>query len=105
MFEVLESPLHTEQGYRLMTQWNLPQPYCVIARDHHNTHWDSNNNLLVIVRLVDQACRKIGLGINPDSTIIPAMTPEAHSLGLTEIQLAELEIALEDTCQLQALAC
>jgi HD-like signal output (HDOD) protein len=105
IFEVLESPLHTEQGYRLMTQWNLPQPYCVIARDHHNAHWDSNNSLLVIVRLVDQACRKIGLGINPDPTIIPAMTPEAHSLGLTEIRLAELEIALEDTCHLQELAC
>lgn len=105
VFEVLESPLHTEQGYRLMTQWNLPEPYCLIARDHHDSHWDSKNSLLIMVRLVDQACRKIGLGINPDPTIIPAMSPEAHSLGVTEIQLAELEIALEDTCQMQALAC
>lgn len=105
ILEVLESALHTEQGYRLMNQWNLPEPYCVIARDHHDTKGDSHNNLLVIVRLVDQACRKIGLGLNPDSTVIPAMSPEAHSLGLTEIQLAELEIALEDTSQLQALGC
>lgn len=102
-FEILESPLHTEQGYRLMTQWNLPEPYCLIARDHHNTSWDNNDILLIIVRLTDQACRKIGFGLNPDPSIVTAVTAEAHSLGLTEIQLAELEITLEDTSQIQEL--
>lgn len=105
ILEILNSPMHTEQGYRLMHHWNLPEPYCLVARDHHKSSYDNKNLLLVIVRVVNQACRKIGLGLQPDPNLMLALLPEAHSLDLSEIQLAELEIVLEDSLQMQELLC
>ena len=89
--------LHTQQGYNLMKQWNLPEEYCVIARDHHNKDFDSKNLLLLLVRLSDMACLKIGIGLVKDTSFILPATEEAHYLNLSEIDLAELEIFLEDT--------
>jgi hypothetical protein len=51
---------------------------------------------LLVVRLADHACNKLSIGLNPDPTIVLAATPEGQLLGLSEIALAELEIALED---------
>lgn len=87
---------HTDQGHRLLTSWRLPEIYSVIVRDHHTTAVDSGNVPLLVVRLANQACNKLGIGLNPDPTIVLAATPEAQLLGLSEIALAELEIALED---------
>ncbi|CAN2039001.1 HDOD domain-containing protein [Candidatus Magnetomoraceae bacterium gMMP-15] len=89
--------LHTNQGYSLMKNWNIPENYCIVARDHHLEEFDSNNTLLIIVRLANQTCNKMGIGITEDSSTILATTTEADLLGLSEIKLAELEIKLEDT--------
>lgn len=96
--EVLESSMHNAQGYVLMKRWNLPEEYCIVARDHHKEPYDSNNLLLVIVRLLDQFCEKLGIGLQPgDAQIALAAAPEAQTLGLREVMLAELEILLEDS--------
>jgi HD-like signal output (HDOD) protein len=95
--ELLESNMHNAQGYVLMKRWNLPNEYCVVARDHHKEPYDSDNMLLVIVRLADQACEKLGIGLRGDPNIALAALPEAHTLGLGEIALAEVEILLEDS--------
>jgi HD-like signal output (HDOD) protein len=89
--------LHSQQGYNLMKQWNLPEEYCVIARDHHNKDFDNKNILLLLVRLSDMACLKLGIGLAKDSSLILPANEEAHQLNLNEIDLAELEIYLEDT--------
>lgn len=89
--------LHTEQGYNLMQKWNMPDQYCVVARDHHLEFHDSNNMLLALVRLSNQMCRKLGIGTTKVEEELPASSPEAILLNLTEIDLAELEIMLEDT--------
>ena len=94
--EVMNS-LHAEQGYLLLKTWNIPDEYCLIAREHHAEEFDSDDDLLVIVRLVDQACNKIGIGFKEDPSIALAATPEANLLGLSEVALAELEIKLEDS--------
>jgi hypothetical protein len=52
--------------------------------------------LLLFVRLNDQACEKVGIGLRGDPTIALAATAEARALGLSEVALAELEIMLED---------
>ncbi len=96
LLEVLDSSMHNAQGYVLMKRWNLPEEYRIVARDHHREFSESGNLLLVIVRLVDQACDKLGIGLHHDSNVALAATPEATHLGITEIQLAELEILLED---------
>ncbi len=89
--------IHCESGYSLLQKWNLPDAYCVIVRDHHLEHYDTGNVLLSTVRLVDSACRKIGLGPDHDPTIVLAASLEAQVLGMKELMLAELEIMLEDS--------
>ncbi len=92
--------LHTQQGYNLMKQWNLPDEYCVITRDHHNRDLDSKNLLLLLVRLNDMICLKLGIGLTKDPSLILPATEEAHLLNISEIDIAELEIFLEDTALL-----
>lgn len=99
--EVMDS-FHTEYGYSLMKNWNLPEIYCTVAHHHHLEEFDSNNTLLVIVRLANKACNKLGIGPKEDPSIILAATPEANLLGLSEVSIAKLEIALEDALALAA---
>ena len=89
--------LHTQQGYNLMKQWNMPEEYSVIARDHHNQDFDSKNDLLVLVRLSNMACHKLGIGLKKEPSLLLSASEEALHLNLSEIDLAELEILLEDT--------
>jgi HD-like signal output (HDOD) protein len=89
--------LHAQQGYNLMRQWNMPEDYCIVTRDHHLKDYDRKNHLLVLVRLVDRACLKLGIGLLKDESIVLSTMEEAQELNLTEIDLAELEIFLEDT--------
>lgn len=95
--EILDSAMHTEQGYLLAKKWNLPDEYCVVVQNHHQEPCDPNNALLLFVRLVDQACEKVGIGLHGDPQIALAATPEAQALNLGEVTLAELEILLEDS--------
>ncbi len=89
--------LHTQQGYALMQKWDMPEQYCLVARDHHIPECDPKDYLLVIVRLADMMCHKLGIGISRDPGLNLAATAEANILELSEIDLAELEVFLEDT--------
>jgi HD-like signal output (HDOD) protein len=93
----LMQQLHTDQGYALMANWNLPEKYCQIARDHHLAKLDSNNFVLVLVRLANQMCHKMGIGLIEDPSIVLMQTPEAAQLQLSEVDLARLEVRLEDS--------
>lgn len=93
--EILEA-MHTEIGYRLMVKWEVPEVYARLARDHHASQLDENDVLLVITRLLDIVCQKLGIGQAPEPDIVLAATPEAHALGIKEIKLAQLEVLLED---------
>lgn len=88
--------LHVEQGYQLMRNWLMPEMYCEIVRDHEKEDWDQSNQVLTVVRLANQACRALGVGLLSDPTILLFTTPEAHALGFREVALAELEIVIED---------
>jgi len=94
--EVMDT-LHTEHGYTLLKNWNLPDMYCVVARDHHLEKIYESNSLLIMIRLVNKACNMMGIGLRQDPSIILAATTEADLLGVSEILLAELEITLEDS--------
>ncbi|MBW2518299.1 MAG: HDOD domain-containing protein [Deltaproteobacteria bacterium] len=94
--EVMES-LHTDQGYSLMQRWNLPENYCLVARDHHLTEIDAHNLLLILVRLANQMCHKMGIGLKDDPSIVLHATPEANQLQLSEVDMARLEVRLEDS--------
>ncbi len=93
--EVIES-MHNDQGYQLLKNWNLDESYCVVARDHHKPFSDEDEVLLQVVRLIDQGCAKVGVGEAPDESMVLAVSEEVLFLGISEIQLAELEVLLED---------
>jgi HD-like signal output (HDOD) protein len=93
--EAMES-LHAESGASLMGHWNLPQRYCNVARHHHDELVDPKDYLLLVVALSNRACHRIGIGPRKDSGIVLAAQPEAKTLGMREVDLARLEICLED---------
>ena len=96
LVEKMLTSLHSEQGYALLMQWNLPEVYCIVARDHHSETFDSGNQLLAIVRLVNRVCSKLGINMPFESVEAITGSLEVELLDLSEISLAELEIAIED---------
>jgi HD-like signal output (HDOD) protein len=89
--------LHTGRGYMLMKRWNLPEKYAQVARDHHQDALDAENYLALTVRLADKACNKLGIGLRRDSGVILIAAPEAKELHLSELDIAKMEIMLEDS--------
>lgn len=92
--------LHTGQGYYLMNRWNMPEQYCIVARDHHLEEYDTKDMVLVLTRMADMVCLKIGIAAHEVEGLTPETSLEASLLNLSEVDLAELEIMLEDTAVL-----
>ena len=92
--------LHAREGGKLLAKWNMPEYFCVIAREHHSSELDDKNILMLLVRMSNLVCHKLGIGLVRDPSLILPATLEADLLNLSEIDLAELEIALEDTAVL-----
>lgn len=101
LLEAMNS-LHANHGYSLMMHWNLPQSYCNIVRDHHNVEFDSKDMLQNVVRLADKACLKLGIGLVEDPALALVATAEAEALHISEVDLARMEIMLEDSQILEA---
>jgi len=93
---------HAEQGARLLSAWNLPQAYVAVARSHHDPEPPQGDPLALIVRLANQTCTKLGLNVYPDPGVVLAASPEAAELGIKDVTIAELEIALEDEASIVA---
>jgi HD-like signal output (HDOD) protein len=96
IMEIFEA-MHVEQGYRLMQHWNFPAMYCDVVRDHHAEQWDTVNKMLCIVRFVNLACHRIGLGLKHEPEFVLIDTKEAEILDLSDFQIAELEALLEES--------
>jgi HD-like signal output (HDOD) protein len=96
LFQEIFEAMHVEQGYRLMRHWNFPSIYCDVILGHHDDKWDSVNKMLGIVRFVNLACRRIGLGMKHDPDIDLISTREAEVLELSESKIIELEAMLEE---------
>ena len=96
MDEVMQNQ-HADQGHLLLKHWNLPEKYCQVARDHHAEDFDYSDYLLVLVRLANHICHKLGIGLCEDPSILLMETPEANQLQLSEVDLARLEVRLEDS--------
>lgn len=98
VLELLGS-LHAEQGCRLIQQWNLSPLYADVARTHGDAVVDEANPVHLIVRLVNQACTKLGLNLYRQDGIVLAASAEAAALGIKDVTIAELEIMIEDGAQ------
>jgi len=88
--------MHADRGAMLMAKWNIPQVYADVVARHHDPNFGDDETLLLLVRLVDLACNKIGVGVQekPDTKV--AASAEAQVLGVSDVMAAELEILLED---------
>ena len=96
LIEEIIAKFHAEQGFELLSHWNLPESLCKIAGDHHKEEFDQTDVLLVLVRCVNQVCNKMENGNKEEDTARIASSIEADILGISEIGLAEMEIAIED---------
>jgi len=96
LVEQIIARLHPKLGHELISHWNLPESLCRIAGDHHSPEFDRNDILLALVRCVDQVCNKMERGNREEETAMIASSAEADILGISEIGLAEMEIAIED---------
>ncbi|MBK1648198.1 HDOD domain-containing protein [Rhabdochromatium marinum] len=93
--EILEA-MHNEIGCRLMLKWELPKHFALIAQNHHQEAFDEADSIMAMVRLLDLVCQKMGVGQDATPDIVLGATLEAQVLGLKEIQLAQLEVMIED---------
>ena len=100
VIEELLASKHTEEGYRLAQQWNLPEEYARVIKEHDAEQVAGDDALLLMVRLANHACHHLGIGLVGDESIELASTEEAQQLCAGEIVLAELEITLEDSKEL-----
>ncbi len=87
---------HTVYGFAWLRAWNLPDIYCQIARDHHKSEVEEETDLMMMVRLANRATNSLGIGMRGVEPCVLAATAEADYFGLSEVDLAELEIKLED---------
>lgn len=97
LISVILDKFHAQHGYALLTKWNLPKAYCIVARDHHTESYDSSDFLLNIVRLVNMICGKIETNDPKLDLSVIISSLEADSLGLSDTDTALIEIFLEDT--------
>ncbi len=88
--------LHCRVGDELLRRWELPEEYSRVVQIHHDDDFDESDLLLLVVRLVDQTCNKVGVGIDPKPDLSLATTAEAQALHVSELVLAELEVQIED---------
>ncbi len=88
---------HAEQGYKLLKNWNIPDKYCQVAKEHHDEKFDPNNIPLIVLRLVNKTCNKVGLSIEKKDDSMNSTTAEASFFGFSEIKMAQLELQIEDS--------
>ena len=88
--------MHGRCGADLLEKWGIPNEYVHVARHHHDADFSDDDELLLVVRVVDQACNKLGIGIEPDPDANIAASAEAQVLGVSEVVAAELELQVEE---------
>lgn len=96
--EILESA-HATRGFDLAQAWGLPDEYAAVIRDHHREDLAQAGTLLNLVSLSNKACRRLGIGIDADPSLVLAVTEEAATLGAGDIVLAQLMVELEDLAE------
>ena len=88
--------MNAPHGAKLLEAWNMPEPFLSVVRRQSEPEPDRDDVLLCIVRLVDRACALEGISDCPDDSIVLETLPERDALGLSDLDLAELRLLLED---------
>lgn len=94
--EIIDSQ-HQEKGGWLLKSWNLSEVYCGVAGTHHHRVTEETGTVELIVRVADMVAYKLGIAPNAQPELVISSSEEASRLGLSDVTLAELEIAVEDS--------
>ena len=89
--------LHAEQGYLLLRRIQMPEGVAVIARDHHLASFDPDNYILILVRMANHICHRMGIGLKHDPDLDLLATPEAMHIRLSPPELDRVEQFLATT--------
>jgi hypothetical protein len=68
-----------------------------VAKEHHDKIFDNTNIPLIVLRLVNKTCNKMGVSLEKKDDTQNSVTAEASFFGFSEIKLAELELQIEDS--------
>ncbi|MFK7856804.1 MAG: HDOD domain-containing protein [Granulosicoccus sp.] len=89
--------LYCEHGAKLLDIWNLPDTFKEVVLHQDDETFDDSNVILCLVRVVNQACVLEGISDRPDRDAVNLEAlPETQALGVSELDLAELRLVLED---------
>jgi len=94
--------LHPQHGAELLSTWNLPEVFRQVVADHHQDDPGRDNEVMLVVRMVDLACAKEGIGERHEPDLELDASVEAGLLGLDDFRIAELQVVLEDAAALAA---
>ena len=83
-------------GARLLELWNVPELYREVALHMDDAQLPDGALVLAMVRLADRACALEGPSDRPDPTLVLDALPETRALGLSDIDVAELRLLIED---------
>lgn len=89
---------HTEAGYQILSNWNLPDPLCQAARQHHQPPAEIVNEadrLSVVAQLADLLAHLLGFGFDVPLSSSRTAVATARRLGLTAADLGRLLAALD----------
>jgi HD-like signal output (HDOD) protein len=93
--ELLET-LHTELGHKLLQSWRIPEPVCETALRHHETKIGSAAILLSRVQAGDAIAEYLSLSPEERTKQPVAEHPAIERLNLTEMELVDLIVEIED---------
>ena len=93
--DILED-MHCAKGEQLMVHLNMPEIYCLAVGKHHNDGELEENAIMNLVKLANQTCHKLGIGLKQDPGLMLSTTTEAINLMASDLLLAELQVKLEE---------
>ncbi len=97
LIEELLRESHAEEGLRLLKEWRFPEVYQRIVEKHHDPIGDSTDIPLALVRIANNSCRRLGLGLEDEIDSTLELAPELAAVGANDLVIARLEVLMEDT--------
>lgn len=95
IYDIIDT-FHTSLGEKLMKNMNMPEKYTDVVARHHEADLTPENISMNVVRLSNLTSHKIGCGPKNIPDLMLSTTPEAMNLMIKDIQLAELQVELEE---------
>lgn len=93
--ELLEA-LHVELGYKLLQTWRIPDAVCDVTLRHHEAKTASNDILLARVQAGDAVANYLAASEEERANLPIAEHPAIERLSLTELEIADLMVDIED---------